>query len=242
MSDPSRPAPPDSLAPKDATHYATAPDRSAERAARRARRNLRKAAAEGYLEGICAMLRPGDLALDCGANMGVVTAQLAATGADVLAFEPDPYAFSQLQARFAAEPRVELVNAALGVSEGTVLLHRAENFEDNPEGASVKSTILPGGRSIAREGGLEVRLADMPALIAELVAARGEIAFVKMDIEGAELDILEALDRRDLLAGIRCLVAETHERKFKELRPRFRALRRHLEDKYPRTKVNLDWI
>ncbi|KAF0676807.1 FkbM family methyltransferase [Profundibacterium mesophilum] len=220
----------------------SAQDKSDKRAARRTRRNLRKAAAEGYLEGICAMLRPGDLALDCGANMGVVTAQLAATGAEVIAFEPDPFAFAHLTQRFAEQANVTLVNAALGVEEGQVILNRAENFDSNPQGASVKSTIMPGGRAIARENGIEVRLADTPALIETLIAERGEIAFVKMDIEGAELDILEALDNGGQLERIRCLVAETHERKFKHLRPRFRTLRRRLEEKYPRRKVNLDWI
>ena len=44
---------------------------------RRQKRNLRKAWAEGYLTAITAMLKPGDLAVDCGANMGVVTERLA---------------------------------------------------------------------------------------------------------------------------------------------------------------------
>lgn len=61
----------------------------AEALIRRQKRNLRKAHAEGYLAGVAAMLRPGDLALDLGANMGVVTDILARTGADVVAFEPD---------------------------------------------------------------------------------------------------------------------------------------------------------
>lgn len=217
-------------------------ERRAEKMLKRQERNLRKAGAEGFLAGVCAMLRPGDLALDCGANMGVVTTQLARSGADVIAYEPDPFAFAQLRDRFDGHDRVTLVQAALGTSEGTVDLMRAENFDTNPEGASVKSTILPGGRSIDAGNAVSVPLMDFPALIERLVAERGEIAFVKMDIEGAELAILETLEARGLLAHIRCLVAETHERKFKDLRPRFRALRADLGAKYPRSKVNLDWI
>lgn len=132
---------------------------------RRMKRNLRKSWAEGYMTAITAMLKPGDLVMDCGANMGVVTAVLAATGADVIAYEPDPFAFGTLQSKFADMPNVTLVNAAVGVGAGTVRLMRADNFGENPEGASVKSTILDGGRRIDSENSVEVPLIDFPGLV-----------------------------------------------------------------------------
>lgn len=209
---------------------------------RRQKRNLRKAWAEGYLTAITAMLRPGDLAVDCGANMGVVTERLAATGADVIAFEPDPFAFGTLQQKFGIAPNVTLINAAVSVSDGNVRLMRADNFAENPEGASVKSTILDGGRRIDVENSVEVRLMDFPNWVQEQVKARGEIAFIKMDIEGAELDILEKMHDERLFDNVRCLVAETHERKFKDLRDRYKALRDTVGQTYAPGKVNLDWI
>jgi FkbM family methyltransferase len=209
---------------------------------RRQKRNLRKAWAEGYLTAITAMLKPGDLAVDCGANMGVVTERLAATGADVVAFEPDPFAFKTLEQKFVNLPNVTLFNAAVGVGSGTVRLMRADNFGDNPEGASVKSTILDGGRRIDAENAVEVPLIDFPSWVADQVKARGEVAFIKMDIEGAELDILEKMDAEQLFQNVRCLVAETHERKFKDLRDRYKALRDKVSESYAPGKVNLDWI
>lgn len=209
---------------------------------RRQKRNLRKAWAEGYLTAITAMLKPGDLAVDCGANMGVVTEQLAATGATVIAFEPDPFAFGTLEQKFGNMPNVRLVNAAVGVGTGTVRLMRADNFGENPEGASVKSTILDGGRRIDAENSIEVPLIDFPTWVKEQVAERGEVAFVKMDIEGAELDILEKMHDEQLFVNVRCLVAETHERKFKDLRDRYKALRDKVGETYAPGKVNLDWI
>lgn len=214
----------------------------AEAMIRRQKRNQRKAWAEGYLTGICAMLKPGDLALDLGANMGVVTEKLAATGAEVIAYEPDPFAFATLQAKFAGRINVTLVNAAVGVGSGTVRLMRADNFDDNPTGASVKSTILDGGRRIDSGNAVEVPLLDFPTILRDLTGTRGEIAFVKMDIEGAELEILEVMLAEGLFAQLRSLVAETHERKFRDLRDRYKALRAAVAADFPTGRVNLDWI
>ena len=213
----------------------------AETMIRRQKRNLRKSWAEGYLTGICAMLRPGDIAVDCGANMGVVTAQLAATGAKVIAFEPDPGTFATLVEKFGQMENVTLINAAVGIGSGSVKLMRADNFASNPEGASVKSTILDGGRGIDAANCVEVPLIDFPSFLREQQALGG-VTFLKLDIEGAELEILETMERDALFGLVRCLVAETHERKFSELRPRFKALRQKVAQSYAPSHVNLDWI
>ena len=220
----------------------SAAEKKAEMLIRRQRRNMRKSYANGYLAGVSAMLRKGDLAIDCGANMGVVTDVLAKTGADVIAFEPDPWTFAKLQERFAEASNVTLINAAVGVGTGTVRLMRAAGFDDNPTGASVKSTILGGGRQIDAANGVDVPLIDFPGFLKEQLGSRAEIAFIKMDIEGAELDILERMDSDAMFDHVRVLVAETHERKFRDLRPRYRDLRKTFAEKYDPNRVSLDWI
>lgn len=209
---------------------------------RRHKRDLRYARAEGMLAGVVAMLRPGDVVVDCGANRGDVTAQLAASGAVVHAFEPDPYNLEKLRERFAGVANVTLHAAAVGTAAGTIRLMRAANWEADPELASVKSTVVAGGQNIAEGEGIEVALIDFPAFLRGLIGAHGRVAFVKMDIEGAELDLLSALLEARLFDDIQLTVAETHERKFKELRPRFAALRAAVAEAYPPTRVNLDWI
>ena len=214
----------------------------ARKAARRAKRNLRTAHAKGLMQGILSMLRPGDVVLDCGANVGDVSEPLAQTGATVHAFEPDPWAFAQLSARLEPYDNVTLHNAAVGARAGRITLHRAANFDDNPKGGSVKSTILTGGRNIEDGTGIEVEIVDLTALLRRMHADGGEIAFLKMDIEGAELEVLEAMEAGGLFDLVRLTVAETHEHKFKDLRPRFKALRSAVGARYPITRVNLDWI
>lgn len=217
-------------------------DQDARKAKRRAERNLRHAHAKGLMQGILSMLRPGDVVLDCGANIGDVTLPLAETGAHVHAFEPDPFAFQKISKRVAGRENVTLHNAAVGLETGEIELFRAENFDSNPIGGSVKSTIISGGRRIDEGHGIKVPLIDLRAFLREQIATHGEIAFLKMDIEGAELALLETMLDEGLFDKIRLTVAETHERKFRDLRPRFRALRANVAKKHPITKVNLDWI
>lgn len=209
---------------------------------RRHARQVKVATAKGMLLGIAAMLRPGDVVVDCGANRGDITEQLAATGATVHAFEPDPYNIAKLQVRFADRPNVRLHAAAVGAAAGTIGLMRATDWDANPDLASTRSTIITGGVKMAQGDGIEVELVDFPAFLRELIAAHGRVAFVKMDIEGAELDVLEAMRAQGLFDQVQVTVAETHERKFKELRPRFAALREAVAAAYPPTRVNLDWI
>lgn len=215
-----------------------------EKLMRRQARNQRAAHAKGLLQGICSMLKPGDVVLDCGANIGEVTVPLAKTGAHIHAFEPDPYAFGKLSDATRDLDNVTLHNAAVGTKTGTINLMRAENFGDNPRGASVKSTVISGGRKIdeTTENTLEVPLISLPDFLADLTAKHGQIAFLKMDIEGAELEIMEAMLADGLFDKITLTVAETHENKFKALRDRFRALRAAVAKAHPPTRVNLDWI
>jgi FkbM family methyltransferase len=211
---------------------------------RRAQRNERAQFARGLMQGILSMLRPGDVVLDCGANVGAVTGPLAETGATVHAFEPDPFAFAKLSERVAGMDNVVLHNAAVGVAAGSVQLMRAANFDDNPMAGSVKSTVIAGGRNIDEADGatIAVTMIALPDLIREIAGKHGEVAFLKMDIEGAELDLLEHMQAQGLFDLVRLTVAETHENKFRDLRPRFAALRDAVAETYPVTRVNLDWI
>lgn len=217
-----------------------------EKRARRAKKaqewDARESYAKGLMQGILSMLEPGDVVIDCGANLGAVSGPLADTGATVHAFEPDPYTFGRLSEALAGRPNVVLHNAAVGATAGTLQLMRDADWEKDPDGASVRSTLIEGGRKMDTGSGIDVDVIDFPAFLKALLKKHKKIAFLKMDIEGAELDVLEAMETQGLFDKITLTVAETHEKKFKHLRPRFAALRATVGAKYPITKVNLDWI
>jgi len=208
---------------------------------RRQVRARRIAQAKGVMQGVLAMLRPGDLAVDCGANVGVVTKPLADTGADVIAFEPDPVAFAELENAVGHRQKVTLHQAALDIAPGKAALYRGERFDENPVIATRRSTILPGANRMDGAA-MDVEVMDLPRMLQDWAKRPGGIAFVKMDIEGSELEILTEMLRLNLFDDIRLTVAELHGYKFPELRDEFKALRNTLTSKYPSNRVYLDWI
>lgn len=209
---------------------------------RRSAKQQRAARAYGMLEGVIAMLRPGDVVLDCGANMGVITAQLADSPATVHAFEPDPDCFAHLTERFADTPNVVLHNAAVGARADRLRLFRGVSGSGTLETSSVKNTLISGGRGVDEENSVLVEVIDLPAFLAGLLDKGQHIAFVKVDIEGAEIDLVNRLHDDGLLSKVSLTVVETHEKKFRHLADEFAALRKTVAENYKPTHVNLEWI
>lgn len=202
----------------------------------------RHAESAALLDRLETDLGAGDLVVDCGANVGAIAARLARGGATIHCFEPDPVAFSELQGRLGENPRAHLHQAAAGARAGSVTLYRDRSFHKDPVKRTTRSTIIEGGRRMGSEGeGVSVPVVDLPEFLAGLIAEQGRITLLKMDIEGAEVDVLEAMAERALFDHIGLTVVETHEKKFAHLRPRYRRLRRTLAARWPREKVNLDW-
>lgn len=205
----------------------------------RARRTARAA---GIMQAAEAFLRPGDLAVDCGANVGSVTSRLAKTGADIIAFEPDPVAFAELQRAVAGASNVTLHQKAVGVATGTVPLFRGERFDENPVVSSRRSTIVPGANRMEDGVAMTVEVVNLPALLRGWATRPGGVALLKLDIEGAELDILTDMLRFDLFDHVRLTVAELHGYKFPDLKDDFTAIRKLINARFPAHRVWLDWV
>ncbi len=179
----------------------------------------------------------GDVCLDMGANVGVYTEILAATGATVHAYEPDPWSMDQLQARFADNPRVHLHAAAVGAMAGTAMLHRKRHFADNTARHSQSSTIVPADADRFVSSGIQVNV----LAFRDVVAGIGRpVALAKIDIEGAEFDILEEIFARPADYDVEAIFAETHERANPDRIARVDAMRRMAET-LDRPSINLFW-
>lgn len=183
-------------------------------------------------------LGPGDIALDLGANQGLFTQKLAATGATVHAFEPEPVLFAALQKRFADVPNVVLHQAAIAEQSGTVRFWLERYDGSNPLEAT-SCSIVEGHLYSSNGPAIDVDCIDFFAFLEELGQAP---KVIKMDIEGAELPILERLFDEGAGAFDRfgTLFVETHERHFADLQARFVHLHRQAF-RLGSGRVNLLW-
>ena len=186
-----------------------------------------------------ALLRSkGKTCIDLGANVGVYSREMALEAKQVVAFEPDPWACAELRANVADLDNVKIVNAAAGVCEKKVLLYRHPLFENNPILYSESSSIIADKRNVAEEDAFEVRQIDFINFLENL---NEDIGVLKIDIEGAEVDLLESLfDRPDVLARIDHIFAETHEKRIPTYKQRINALYEKAQN-FERPYINLSW-
>lgn len=129
--------------------------------------------------------------IDGGANMGLFSLATLRDHpeARITAFEPDPAIAALLRENLAANgaAQVTVVVAALGASEGTARFAR-----DGRAGGALG------------DGDLTVRVVPLSPY------ATQPIDFLKLNIEGAELDVLRELEQAGRLRNVRAMVIEHH--------------------------------
>ncbi len=203
----------------------------------RRRRGTRIGEAVAEFHAVLAALPEGAVCVDLGANIGDVTAQMVEAGAEVYAVEADPWAFAQLSERFAGVRSVHLRHAAVWDADGTLQLSRAPDFQADPASRSIGSSVLGHPRGADGQAGVEVPALDILTLLREIGRP---VALLKMDIEGAEVAVLERLLGSEEADWIETIFAETHEILMPDLRPKLRALRERVRG-IARPRINLDW-
>lgn len=201
-----------------------------------AKRRARLAADAAFAKAL-SELSANDLAIDLGANAGDFTERMAQTGADVIAFEPDPHAFSGLLARFEDMPNVRLVNAAAAAQSGRLELYRHVDFARSPDHYSTGSSLLKDKSRMSNQDAVEVEVVDFAAFVEDLGR---NVSLLKVDIEGAEVELFECLLASPASRLVGTVFVETHERVLPQLAARTRALK-HKTRALAQPQINWDW-
>jgi FkbM family methyltransferase len=134
----------------------------------------------------------GDLAFDIGSHVGDRIGAFRRCGARVVALEPQPDCARVIRSIYAGDPDVTLVESACGPHPGTLRLHINS---DNPTVTTASTDFVKAADGAGGwEGQVWDRTIDVPVTTLDaLIAAHGRPAFVKIDVEGFEADVLSGL-------------------------------------------------
>jgi len=182
-------------------------------------------------------LTPEDFVIDCGANLGEFTQMLAAKGATVHAFEPDPYTFSRLCDNTSHLSNVVCHNKAVGVGQAKVKLYRKPGFDESPDAASVSSSLFADKINVEEDNYVEVEQIDFVSFVKDLGR---RIRLLKIDIEGTEVPLLEYMIETGSIDTTDAVFAETHDTRIPALAERTEELRKTAKERFP-DKLYLDW-
>ncbi|MGH9661919.1 MAG: FkbM family methyltransferase, partial [Bryobacteraceae bacterium] len=126
-------------------------------------------------------VRPGDVVLDCGANVGVFTRVALDAGARlVVAIEPAPENIECLRRNYGADRRVVIYPKGVWDKDDMLALHV------DPHNSAADSLLI---RRAGGHEGEKVPLTTIDKLVVDLKLDR--VDFIKMDIEGAEQRALQ---------------------------------------------------
>jgi FkbM family methyltransferase len=158
-----------------------------------------------------------DVVIDCGANVGKIVKPLLEYQSTVYCFEPNPIAFQQLQKNLGVSENLHLINKAVGVENRTARLFKhvlSQNSEEKELVHSVSASLLSNKPNVDKDNYYEIEIIDFFEFLRNI---KKEIFIVKIDIEGAEVELVNALIDHELHKRIKYLFVETHEKTIPDL-------------------------
>jgi FkbM family methyltransferase len=139
-------------------------------------------------------VRPGDLVFDVGAHVGDRVAAFRRLGARVVAVEPQPALRTTLKLLHGRDRAVTVEPVAMGRQDGSVELRL--NI-DNPTVSTASADFIHAAAGAPGwEGQTWTRTITVPMTTLDaLIARHGMPAFIKIDVEGFEAEVLAGLSR-----------------------------------------------
>ena len=135
-------------------------------------------------------IKTGDLCFDVGANLGNRVAPLLDIGAKVVAIEPQEYCYTYLQYKFGK--KIDLIKKGLSDCESIQDFHVSKYNVLSSFSTDWINSVKDGRfKGVHWDEVIKVKMTTLDNLIAEF----GLPDFIKIDVEGYELNVLKGLSK-----------------------------------------------
>ncbi len=195
-----------------------------DRAKKRLNQMRNNAEREGFWQGVYTMLTPKDLCIECGAGIGTRAEQIAATGAELVAFEGDPNAFDALGEKLKGSENVTLHQGVAINEETTRPLFRKENYDAADQTTLSNTTIQPTTDRGFVDAGENVATFNLMEILKDHLKSRDEIALLYINGRGSELEIAEEILRSEVIKKIRLIYVVIYPHLRPEDRERYQVI------------------
>ena len=182
------------------------------------------------------LLNGNNIILDIGANQGLVTKSLAkVTKAKIYAYEPDPVPFQELTEVSYSFRNVTAINEGVSEKNGLARLYLHKNSVEDRLLYSTGSSLCYEKNNISSDY-VDIYCRD----IVDIIKRFKHISLLKLDVEGAETQILKRLIETGYWKCVDKAYVETHEQKMNnEYKEQLSKIKKTVKEL--NWKVNYDW-
>src|SRR5438128_2337237 len=139
-------------------------------------------------------VHPGDLVFDIGAHVGDRVGSFRRLGARVVAVEPQPQLVTVLKLLYGRDRDVIIEPVAIGRESGTVPLR--VNIDNPTVSTASDAFVRAADGALGWENQAWTETIDVPLTTLDaLIERHGRPAFIKIDVEGFEVEALAGLSR-----------------------------------------------
>jgi FkbM family methyltransferase len=178
------------------------------------------------------------IVLDCGANVGHIAKLLSLTGAKVYAFEPDPVAFKKLSYRCRNKKNIECIQKGVWDKDAIIQLYTHRESHGDEASFTVGSSIIADKINVSTEKVQSIEVID---LVSFMQGLNKKIDLVKLDVEGAEIEILKKIIATGTYHLFDRMYVETHESKIPSQIKEVEWIRQELKNKGIKN-IRLNWV
>ena len=186
-------------------------------------------------------LENNSIVIDLGANVGNVIKPLMSKPIIIHCYEPNPFAFNELTNMISSNQKkagVKVFQEAISNFSGISQLYCHQFSDKDPLLYSQGSSLISEKKNVDLENFFDVKTVTVKQVFERV--AKKKVHILKMDIEGAEIDVLNDIIDNELYNQVEYIFVETHERKM-EQEHEINSIKKRMKDKNI-SNIYLNWI